>query len=920
MSRCHPVCRASVGSEGHLTLRPRGIACSLLFAALAQAFAASPAHPLSITDIGTDGAWGANGLPGQPGGDGGDGEDSEVAAVTRDAVGLVQATGGRGGSGGDGGAAPTPGAPAGPAGSGGDGGDAGARLESEANGIQATSIARGGDGGGGSRGGSGGDAIAAAAISTEVVGTGSVLLTARATGGRPGGNATGARAGEATAHGRVESSGAPVGALVNAIGGDSTFGGSTGGDATVDAEVTTHGDGHHIVLGTVFSLLFGGALGGEGGDSPSSEEASQLGGNATSRSIAAALGNSEVRVFDVAQGGRGGRQGWGAGGGPGGSASSYASGTNAGSALLQVESHATGGAGGEGAKRGAGGAASAAAQGVSLGGANVLVRAVQTAGNRSTYGWEQSGSGTDSIMWNAVSGSTTGTLTLEQIANGGACFGCVSGGRAESWLEAENPAGGDLSVLARANSDFSPAGAHAAATGTSTGSARVTVKAEARAGGVATLGPVSGVSERGVVEVIGIARSGTGSGGLEGDAPTTLVENAVDGRTTGPLRLTQEVSGRRGGVSAAGVTSRGGDAISLLERAVSAGDLVLASGATGGTGGASSGFTEPALMSAADGGTGSASGTATNSTGKTTVRVLATGGTGGNGVQGLAAGDGGDAIAAAIGTTERDGDEVVVGAQLGQAEIGARGGTGGHSETTEWEGVAGAGGRGGDAHSSSTGIGLGNNRVRVFDRARGGTGGGVQFTTGLVGGGGDGGDAVSEATGRNGGAEPVFVDAYAVGGEAGLGRGLPSGRPGSASASAYGRSDGGGDVFATATQFAGNRSGVPPGRAGDSSMVDAVGGSTDGTLHLRQISRGGSATNAFNAEDRGGDASSVLHALNQGDGDLVAISEAQGGEGGSPFGSAGGECDGFDHRPERVRALDRHPRSCDRRRRRRRPR
>ena len=79
--------------------------------------------------------------------------------------------------------------------------------------------------------------------------------------------------------------------------------------------------------------------------------------------------------------------------------------------------------------------------------------------------------------------------------------------------------------------------------------------------------------------------------------------------------------------------------------------------------------------------------------------------------------------------------------------------------------------------------------------------------------------------------------------------GFQGGAPGSATASAHGESSGGGDVSVTAVQVGGDGGSANSGANGtdgaESSMFDAVTGSTSGHLFLRQEARaghGGSST------------------------------------------------------------------------------
>ncbi|MFO0687988.1 MAG: hypothetical protein U0900_04730 [Myxococcota bacterium] len=114
-----------------------------------------------------------------------------------------------------------------------------------------------------------------------------------------------------------------------ARGGDGGLGASFahGGDASLDVEIETRGDGADILFDSSFPI--------RGGDSDLyGTSAGGTAGNAVSRSVATALGDSAVEVFDQAAGGQGSRSG---------SARSFASGANAGSRRVHVSSIAESG-------------------------------------------------------------------------------------------------------------------------------------------------------------------------------------------------------------------------------------------------------------------------------------------------------------------------------------------------------------------------------------------------------------------------------------------------------------------------------------------------------------------------------------------------------------------------------------------------
>lgn len=218
------------------------------------------------------------------------------------------------------------------------------------------------------------------------------------------------------------------------IGGDSIEGtvSGSGGDAVAHNTIDSYGDDHNI-----HAVSY--AEGGRGGN-PVLFSLPGAGGNSTSQTFVTANGNSAVQVEDKAVGGNGSYDGnHQVFSGKGGSASSHASASNRGNRDVSVSSTAIGGAGGF-APNFSGGTSSARASGWSSGGGNVTVTAHQ-------YG----GTSIDSSMLNAVTGLTSGVLTLEQYAYGGDGGGSTepgtihgNGGKASSTLSVTNS---DSSVL-----------------------------------------------------------------------------------------------------------------------------------------------------------------------------------------------------------------------------------------------------------------------------------------------------------------------------------------------------------------------------------------------------------------------------------------------------------------------------------------
>lgn len=315
-----------------------------------------------------------------------------------------------------------------------------ARGSSSGGDVQVYAYQFGGNGGNtgdqnsisGSTGGNGADSIMPTAVFGST--TGVLTLGQYAYGGN-GGNSwygsggMGGKASSTLSANNAESS--LLNTRTNAIGGiggdsiDGTVSGS-GGDAIASNTTDSHGDDHNIKAVSY-------AEGGRGGN-PVLFSLPGAGGNSTSQTSVTANGNSAVQAEDKAVGGNGSYDGnHQVYSGKGGSASSHASASNSGNRDVSVSSTAIGGAGGF-APKSSGGTSSARASGWSNGGGNVTVTAHQ-------YG----GTGVDSNMLNAVTGSTSGVLTLEQYAYGGDGGGSTepgaihgNGGKASSILSVTN--------------------------------------------------------------------------------------------------------------------------------------------------------------------------------------------------------------------------------------------------------------------------------------------------------------------------------------------------------------------------------------------------------------------------------------------------------------------------------------------------
>ncbi|MEZ4279603.1 MAG: hypothetical protein R3F21_08350 [Myxococcota bacterium] len=279
--------------------------------------------------------------------------------------------------------------------------------------------------------------------------TGSFIeqLTASARGGTGGSARSGlsGRAGDAHAEIEARSSTASLTLVATATSGGTTLPTNGGaqvraGDATTDVSGTVDGHGLGLTIGdfAIGGTGFGarGAAGAswlDSGSPVSAIDEAGRGGNATSRSVGLALGDSRVIVRDRAIGGEGGRSNapTAVRAGEGGDASSIATARGEGASRVEASAEAIGGLGGSsGNARAVGGTARAEASGISTQGGDVAVVARQTGGTLR-----------DSRMIDQVSGSTSGALVLTQISTGG-----HGGGTASSNLTSANGAGGALTM------------------------------------------------------------------------------------------------------------------------------------------------------------------------------------------------------------------------------------------------------------------------------------------------------------------------------------------------------------------------------------------------------------------------------------------------------------------------------------------
>ena len=683
----------------------------------------------------------------------------------------------------------------------------------------------------------------------------------------------------------------------NAIGGrgsDSNRLGRTAGDgglATSIVRASTAGDGNAVLIGRAPGLRSSISEGGDGGTAGSALGVlgGGDGGRAESDVEGVAQGDSRVSVTANAIGGRGGsRSTFAAGearGGVGGVAVANARGINAGSSAVDVLASAEGGVGGgHGARTngGDGGQAIATAYGESSGGGNVTVTA-RVMGGAGIDG----GLSADGLLVNAVSGATTGVLRLVQEATGGRGSSEGTAGGASSSLNWLDEDGGrlELESVARGGDQGVSGAAMASAAGTGREDVFVTARAIGGNGNVfgadggrATLGPVSGISlGGGTVVVEGEAIGGLGTpagsrpaGQQAGAGADVLLDNVVDGQTTGILRLTQRaVGGGAGGFAVESLPGVAGNATSRLERRVSSAEFEVVVEAVGGRGASQSQtqFQTPIPAPASSGGNALAETTVINDSGLVAALVVARGGLGGDASTSGVGGDGGNATARATATSTGDGNGIVIG---GAGEFGAIGGRANIRASFLNPGEAGIGG---NADSRSVGSALGDSVVSVHDRAVGGEG----F---------DGGNAISHAEGHNLGSEAVSVLSEATGGTAIR----PNGRGGTAEAIARGTSVIG-DVSVTSRTTGGESGEIPEG-SGPSigiavDVVNTVSGSTAGQLTLMQVGVGGASNSLDPVAGTAGMANSSIEATNEGGGALVLISEAIGGAGLEDFVSGG---------------------------------
>ncbi|HEB89526.1 MAG TPA: hypothetical protein ENI85_08160, partial [Deltaproteobacteria bacterium] len=698
---------------------------------------------------GVDGTPGAVGTPGLPGGNGGDGGSAAAIANAPGEDNTAQATGGRGGSGGD-------------------GGDA-----------LSGSGANGGDGG---TGGSGGDA------SAQATSQGAAFARAVATGGRSGRGGSNGQGSPPGVNGQRGSSGPRGGNATATAGVDASFPGVGSSAGLSGTAIATGGDGGtEGVGGAAHASVDGSATGSGPATAVHRLEATARGGRSETEAgdaLAEATGTTTHGVLTVVAEAVGGLN-LGLSPNPdSGNANAIASGTHTGSGRLIVRAD-SGASGSAPIQLPPGtstvsleGVAAARASGIATGGADVDVLARIRGGQ-------------DVVLRDAVSGSTSGRLSLTQILDTAGGPGPV-----RTSLVSENPGGGALGIKVEARSTARTGfpGAEAQPVilgdviGRSTTGADVDVEVFASGSEIRQVQLDDPLQSS---RILGVSNGGRVSVRAEFDAeprlsilldpltppPTDVfaqdgtdvsIDNIATGETTGRLELAQTASAADGGrISAPNflppnrvvMAGAGGNATNRLTRSGSFEFLTLEATSKAGNGGAASG-----------GAVGNVGGVATafvegsNDAGGVEIRQGVAGGHGLVGDRGPSP-DGGDASGDFRATTFGDGNAISIGVNGPQGPTFASrlrtgvqaGNAGAFSPFRSFELPLG---RGGDATSRSEARAHGDSGIVVRDVAVGGSGG--IFRRGATY--GQGGNANSWASGIGGGVSSVVVSADATGG------------------------------------------------------------------------------------------------------------------------------------------------------------
>ncbi len=737
--------------------------------------------------------------------------------------------------------------------------------------------------------------------------------------GAPGGDATALAETELTA---------------TAVGGWGGHGGAGGEAVELDADGAHGGHGGRggdasatktgaaIGVRTSAGATARGGYGGDGGPGGAGLGAGVTGGagNGGHGGEATSTSNAEVStflftlpVFAEAWGGRGGDAHGEGSAGDGGNATSHAQATTEGREGISASALAWGGNGGSSAQgsAGAGGVATATARATSNSGADAHARADQRMGHGAAG---ETGRGRDSILDNAVSGSTSGELRLGQISHAGGSTDGGNGGHATSILSATNPGLGDLSISSSATGGYGEIGgdARAHAYGTTNNASRLTVAASAAAGegwsGVGTAIATAEGHSTGGGDVTVIARKVGLSSGQEGGAPPEEIRDAAHGSTSGSLTLWHEISGANGGGS--GV--RGGDVSSWLDASNPGGGSIhgrsFATGGHGAGGIGPSGWIQPG-----DGADAHASGRATDHSGAgASLRVVARGGFGGSwSAPGLdpdeVGGHGGNATLGEVFAWSNGGDVDVTGEASGGRARGTAGGNG--ASVALKDAVKGFTTGNLRLEQIATGGDAGHSRITLSDEA------------------GRAGDASSELT-KYTSSKHLTVEVRAIGGEGGNGYdGAAATSGGNASttgfawndaggATVHGRAtgrDGGRLIDSDPTTQAGNggdaTNRVTAVTVGDGHDIEIAPHATDTRVASAAAGRGGPNSERRQTGDgpigNGGNAASQSFGVALGDSRVRVVDAAVGGDGSRGLSSHGGVFGNGGHAQSHAEASNR---------------
>ncbi|MBK7952238.1 MAG: PEP-CTERM sorting domain-containing protein [Deltaproteobacteria bacterium] len=778
---------------------------------------------------GGDGGRGGDRASTGAGGSGGVAGDANATAIATNTNGsanaTARATGGAGGSGAGPGTVPT------------DGGLASASITAHGtravSGILEVSGGNGGSGAGGTAGSIGGQGasveVGSAAVDLSASGSDAQYrLTVGASAGDGGGVNTAGRAGAGgDALVDLTQSGASGSLYSMSLRGEGGEGGATSlggivgraGTSSVTGVLSFDGDASLGVL----------SRGGNGGStSGGSARAGGTGGLASGDASVESLapGANASAAVDLI----GGRGGFASGrGGAGGSVVGSASATATPTGVATARLFATGGNGGAGVTLGGDGASIALVDTVAGSGGAVVLEQAAIGGKGGAVGPPSASTATGgrggSASSTLVRSNAAGSLSLSSSARSG--DGGDNGGQAgTSFASAVGEALGDVVVSATALSG-------------SAGFTNGMVPTSGADGAAASLGPVRGVSTGGgAVDVFGSAQGGSGGDGSTrvGAGSDALLVDAVDGETSGTLRLRQDAraghAGRPLASVAPGLGARGGDARSELVVAKQASklDIVLEARAGDSRG-------RDAVGTAFAGGVATTAADLRNERGGIDALYRSIGGVGAGVVlQDLRNGTGGAAVSTLRATTTGDGQRITIRPNRDDrgSNFGSTGGAGGSADRFAPT-AHDVGGDGGSSSTTVDGIALGDSEVDIEAVAAGGVGGQVG-TNGTA---GRGGDASAQATGSNAGASAVSVLAEARGGFGGGSSGfsgVTGGDGGGAQATAHGESSGGGDVTARARVIGG---GTTVGQGADAVLVDSASGRTSGALRLVQEAIGG---------------------------------------------------------------------------------